>query len=331
MLVGLVVLLCVVGYALPRIILRFTKAPEASKNTRIEFALAAKMMANEHRLGVGANNYSVHSAEYWNRVKEHPVEHGGIVETVYLLVAAECGWWGLAVMLIWFLYYYLSAIISMFALRRMPCSGIVIGIFAGLTCNYWHSTLEWSLKQTNNFGGLMTIYAITGVIAVNRKNIKAAYRRSLIHEAERPKKKKRRRFVPQMPVPPDFPDAPAAEEPAFAGFPGLTDPFALTTPEPAPMPEQSVPESTASPEAVTTDKPAVPEPAGTLETPRSEEAETEATVKEATAKPEATVLETASTEAPAMPEPAAEPSGLQPEPPAAAHLPGESFPPQPPA
>ena len=205
MLVGLIILLCIMGYALPRIILRFTKAPEASKNTRIEFALAAKMMANDHRLGVGANNYSVHSAEYWNRVKEDPVEHGGIVETVYLLVAAECGWWGLGVMLLWFLYYYFSVTISMFSLRKMPCSGIAIGIFAGLTCNYWHSTLEWSLKQTNNFAGLMIIYALTGVIAVNRKNIKAAYRKRMAREGLTPQKKKKRRvYRPVMPTPPDF-------------------------------------------------------------------------------------------------------------------------------
>lgn len=207
MLVGLIILLCLLGYALPRIILRFTKAPEASKNTRIEFALAAKMMANDHRIGVGANNYSVHSAKYWNMVKEDPVEHGGIVETVYLLVAAECGWWGLGVMLLWFLYYYFSIIFSMFSLRKMPCSGIAIGIFAGLTCNYWHSTLEWSLKQTNNFAGIMIIFALTGVLSVNRKSIKAAYRKRLAREGaidESKKKKRRVHYRPPMPVPPVF-------------------------------------------------------------------------------------------------------------------------------
>ena len=182
MLVGLLVMLTIVGYALPHIVARFTRAPESSKNTRIVLALASKRMANDTRLGFGANNYSEYSGGEYNYVQDYYSEKdsprfGPIVETIYLLVAAECGWWGLGTLILWFLYYYLSDIISMFVLRKMPCSGLAIGIFAGLTCNYWHSTLEWSLKQYNNFEGQMIIYALVGVIAVNRKNIKAAYQR----------------------------------------------------------------------------------------------------------------------------------------------------------
>lgn len=181
MLIGLVVMLCVVGYALPHIIQRFTKAPETSKNTRIALALASKQMANDYRLGVGANNYSEYSGTNYDYTAQDnyraPGERGGIVETIYLLVAAECGWWGMGTLILWFLYYYFSDLISVFYLRKKPCSGIVIGIFGGLTCNYWHSTLEWSLKQYNNFAGQMILYAVIGVIAVNRKSIKMAYAR----------------------------------------------------------------------------------------------------------------------------------------------------------
>ena len=184
MLIGLIVMLSIVGYALPRIIQRFTKAPEASKNTRIYLAIGAKRMANDYNLGVGANNFSEFSGgggKYEYTKEQYPFEmpeFGGIVETIYLLVAAECGWWGLGTLLLWFLYYYFSDIISMFVLRKTPCSGIVIGLFAGLTCVYWHSSLEWSLKQFNNFAEQMVIYALIGVIAVNRKKIKAAYKLS---------------------------------------------------------------------------------------------------------------------------------------------------------
>jgi hypothetical protein len=181
LLIGLLVLLSIVGYALPHIILRFTKAPAASKNTRIVLAVASKRMANDYRLGFGANNYSEYSSGRYpyvgNFYAEH-VQYGGIVETIYLLVAAECGWWGLGMLILWFLYYYLSDIISMFVLRKKPCSGIVIGLFSGMTCIYWHSSLEWSLKQCNNFAEQMVVYALVGVIAVNRKNIKNAYKRN---------------------------------------------------------------------------------------------------------------------------------------------------------
>ena len=183
MLIGLIVMLSIVGYALPRIIQRFTKAPEASKNTRIVLAVASKRMADDYRLGFGANNYSEYSGMAYDYVQDYYHEYddkryGGLVETIYLLVEAECGWWGLGTLVLWFLYYYLSDIISMFVLRKKPCSGIVIGLFAGLTCVYWHSSLEWSLKQYNNFAEQMIVYALIGVIAVNRKNIKAAYKRS---------------------------------------------------------------------------------------------------------------------------------------------------------
>ena len=184
MLFGLTFMLCIVGYALPRIIQRFTKAPESSKNTRIAFAIASRRMANDYRYGVGANNYSEYSGgdgKYDYTRELYPAgypKYGGIVETIYLLVAAECGWYGLVLLILWFLYYYLSAFISVIVLRKMPCSGIIIGVFAGQTCWYWHSTLEWSMKQYNNFAQQMIVYALVGVIAVNRKKIKAAYKRA---------------------------------------------------------------------------------------------------------------------------------------------------------
>ncbi len=112
------------------------------------------------------------------------------METIYLLVAAECGWYGMVLLILWFLYYYFSTMRSMIALKKKPCCGIVIGAFAGLTCNYWHSTLEWSLKQYNNFAGQMILYALIGVIAVHRKEIKAYYQKTLAQKKQQPKHRK---------------------------------------------------------------------------------------------------------------------------------------------
>lgn len=219
MFVGLIVIMCVGGYALPRIIQRFTKAPEASKNTRINLALAAKRIANDYRLGIGANNFSEYSGPGHGYAKEqyanasqnyldrNETGRGGIVETIYMLVAAECGWWGLGTLLLWFLYYYFSNAISLFMLRRKPCSGITIGLFGGLTCNYWHSTLEWSLKQSNNFSQQMIVYALIAVIAVNRKNIINAYNRSLTRKKTAPVKNRSLGLPPLV-----LPEIPAETE-----------------------------------------------------------------------------------------------------------------------
>ena len=218
MAIGLAVMLSVVGYALPRIILRFTKAPEASKNTRIYLAIAARRMADDFTFGIGANNFSEYSSARWSYAKENNEAHyddGPVVETIYLLVAAECGWGGLVILLLWFFYYYLSDTISIFVLRKKPCSGIVIGLFGGLTCNYWHSTLEWSLKQFNNFAGQMILYALIGVIAVNRKNIKLAYQHTLELEEALGKKGRRHRSKMRRGIRDYSLPAPAPAEPSL--------------------------------------------------------------------------------------------------------------------
>ena len=219
MLIGMIVMMCLVGYALPRIIERFNKAPEASKNTRVNLAIASKRMANDFKLGVGANNYSEYSGPFRNYTKEQFASvsstfldeaswYGGIVETIYLLVAAECGWWGLGVLLLWFFYYYFSDLISMLMLRKYPCSGITIGLFGGMTVVYTHSVLEWSLKQYNNFAQQMFIYALIGVIAVNRKNIRAAYRHSMLAPQSVPPAP-----VQPPPLPPESEPGPEPELP----------------------------------------------------------------------------------------------------------------------
>lgn len=237
MLIGLLVMLGIVGYALPNIIARFTKAPESSKNTRIFLAIAARRMANDYRLGVGANNFSEFSGgggKYNYTVELYGdliPEYGGIVETIYLLVAAECGWWGLGTLLLWFLYYYILCAINMILLRKYPCSGISIGLFGGLSCLYVHSTLEWSLKQYNNFSEQMIIYALIGVIAVNRKNIRSAYKRSLLNsQAE---------SSPPPPPPPPEPElSPPGPELPPPG-PDLPPPSGADRPDSEPEPQVS--------------------------------------------------------------------------------------------
>jgi hypothetical protein len=80
-----------------------------------------------------------------------------------------------------------------------------------------HSTLEWSLKQFNNFAELMIVYALIGVIAVNRKNIRGAYRRSQFNsqpESSPPSPLPPPPPEPELPPPgPDLPPASGADRP----------------------------------------------------------------------------------------------------------------------
>ncbi len=171
-----------VAIAAPRIIERFTRAPEASANTRVFLALAAERMANDYRFGVGANNFSAHSGpggkyalelyENTNPAVAEEKPYGGIVETIYLLVAAECGWSGLAALMLWLFYYFVLSIWNTFYLRNAACFGISIGASCGLFANYSQSVIEWSLKQYGNFYQLMLVFALISAIWTRRKILK---------------------------------------------------------------------------------------------------------------------------------------------------------------
>lgn len=168
--------------ALPRIIERFLYAPESSAETRVNLAHAAVRMANDKFLGVGLNNFSDKSGPLYEYNYEHYQEFkdqeaiadrlGGVVETIYLLVAAECGWPGLAALLLWLGWMWLQNGFNLFAYRGREGFGFAAGIAGGLTANMGQSVLEWSLKQSSNFYELMLVFAIVGIMTCYRRRWK---------------------------------------------------------------------------------------------------------------------------------------------------------------
>jgi len=152
---------------LPRIIERFQNAPESSGQTRKNLAVAAmNMMKDKPWAGVGINNwgikinppyeYSQHR-EDTNRKEDFK---DGIVETIYLLVGAECGIPGLACLLLWFAYYWFTALRLLKILRHTPYFYLPAGALGGMTGIFLQSCLEWVLKQQINFMLLVTVFAM---------------------------------------------------------------------------------------------------------------------------------------------------------------------------
>ncbi len=183
---GILVVTGMASYALPRIINRFRNAPVASKVTRVNLNRASTRIANDFIFGIGANNYCEYSGpfreyarEQWENTKiwEDSSPYGGIVESVYLLVAAEFGWGGLAALLMWFLFYLYLGFRLCFYLRGKICVGIAIGCTGGMIANYTQSLIEWSLKQYANFYELMLIFAVVAVVWTERKSIAALSKR----------------------------------------------------------------------------------------------------------------------------------------------------------
>ena len=155
-------------YFVPRIVKRFESAPEASANTRKDFALVAKNMI-EHRYirGVGINNwgYAVNPPYTYSefrreRDKFDEDKKDGIVETVYLLIAAECGLPCLFIFLCWLGYYWVTSLRLIKKLSGTPYFYFPVGTLGGLTGVMLQSTLEWVLKQQMNFIFLMIVFAV---------------------------------------------------------------------------------------------------------------------------------------------------------------------------
>jgi O-antigen ligase len=166
---------------LPRIIERFEKAPEASKNTRVELALCAKeMMTDEPWRGVGINNwgikinppydYAERAGRNTNRGEDF---RDGIVETVYLLVGAECGIPALAAMILWFLWYLLLCVRLVGKLRGTPYAAIPAGLAGGLVACYLQSCLEWVLRQQMNLILLMFFFAVLDHLSASAARLAA--------------------------------------------------------------------------------------------------------------------------------------------------------------
>ena len=164
-----IILVGIVGVAavLPRVIERFAKAPTSSGDTRVELAYcASEMIKDEPMRGVGINNWSLKMSpphDYQARASEivgRELDYTGIVETVYLLVGAECGLPALAAMLLWFGWYWVRCLGLLRRLRKSRWFFVPAGLLGGLTANYMQSVLEWVLRQQMNLICLMFVFAV---------------------------------------------------------------------------------------------------------------------------------------------------------------------------
>ena len=177
--------LAVVGAAvlalmLPRIVERFKEAPEASGNTRVELAHCAReMILDEPWCGVGINNWGIKInppydyAERAGRIVNRGEDFAdGIVETVYLLVGAECGVPALAAMLAWFFFYLLRCVLLTRRLSGLPYAAIPAGLAGGLVACYLQSCLEWVLRQQMNLILLMLFFALIDYLHANARRLR---------------------------------------------------------------------------------------------------------------------------------------------------------------
>ena len=165
---------------LPRIIERFSEAPEASGNTRIELALCAKeMILDEPFCGIGINNWGIKInapydyAERAGRSTNRSEDFAdGIVETVYLLVGAECGIPALVAMLAWFAFYLARCVRLVGRLAGSSYAAIPAGLAGGLVACYLQRCLEWVLRQQMNLILLMFVFSLVDYLHANAQRLR---------------------------------------------------------------------------------------------------------------------------------------------------------------
>ena len=151
----------------PHLVERFTGAPAGSKFTRVALAHCAWDMMRTHPFaGVGINNWSLNLGPehpYQDHVRElldNDVNYTGIVETVYLLVGAECGIPALLAMVAWFAWHWVACLKGIWRLRGTRWHFVAAGLSGGLLANYLQSTLEWVLRQRRTMFLLVFCFAL---------------------------------------------------------------------------------------------------------------------------------------------------------------------------
>lgn len=169
---------------MPRIIDRFVHAPQASSDTRVELAHCAwEMIKDKPMAGVGINNWSLKmSPDYPYQALAsdemgYELTYVGIVETVYLLVGAECGIPALIAMVIWFMWYLYLCVRLLRRLKGTPWFFIPAGLLGGLTANYLQSFLEWVLRQQMNLVCLLFMFAMLSYLATDGQRLADDWRK----------------------------------------------------------------------------------------------------------------------------------------------------------
>jgi len=156
-----------VGIAVaPRVVKRFKSAPKASEQTREYFNYAAKAMARDRLLGTGINSYSwmlENTNYYWYvypnalntvddldefRESKRGKSRLGTAHHIYLLFAAETGWAGMWVFILFIGRLYFHNIVLLLKTRDEYYRAILLGLVLGFSTLHLQGLLEWIFRQT---------------------------------------------------------------------------------------------------------------------------------------------------------------------------------------
>ena len=155
---------------------RYVNAPKSSYECRQNLETSAKNMAADGFFGVGLNNFGLKvNAEYpYSKHYLPPGFKEGLVESVYLMIAAETGWLNMFVYITFLLFFYFMNIGNIIRYKRTKMVYLSIGIAGGLAAVFLQSMLEWVLKQPPSYYQLMFFFAIIAAMTrIHKKAMKS--------------------------------------------------------------------------------------------------------------------------------------------------------------
>ena len=130
---------------------RFLNAPESSEEARNEFEMAAVMMADDFKIGVGLNQYSQMLTDVQKYRENLKVmkneEQGGVAHHIYLLTAAEMGYYGMYAFVSIVVLFGLSMVfygISWKSMEQRLLLALAVGFFVLFLIGFY----EWVIRQS---------------------------------------------------------------------------------------------------------------------------------------------------------------------------------------
>lgn len=150
--------------ALATIINRFETAPEESEMARVEFNIAADLMAKDHLFGVGLNSFSyvlTNEERYNGHIKVMAnEEQAGVAHHIYRLTAAEMGYPGLFFFVLVWLGFWIRPLWVGRRQRGLQAT-LLLGFPVGFQALYLIGFLEWAFRLTP----VIYLYAIQAGVA----------------------------------------------------------------------------------------------------------------------------------------------------------------------
>ena len=143
----------VVPLALTSLSGRFDINEKTGDDEREKYDMAAHAMWDDNPMGVGANFFVVeaNSGEYYSRagISAFGVNRSGTVHDMYLLIAAETGWLGVATFIALLATAISGGIVYAFRHRDSPDGMFVLGCAVALLTMALHAMYEWIIVYYN--------------------------------------------------------------------------------------------------------------------------------------------------------------------------------------